>query len=194
MNTNQITWNILSSQTEDKRFTSIWSIFTFLYAAFISLAPIFMASTYNAISDMFTQRTMATTVNCKCYSHYITDPPYCCFCVFESLDCVVGLFHIEGLLCEVVSLALVPEKQDWNDQYRCFYALISWLWWRFTATWCGSLGYCDMCPDWFVVIDALTDSISYSHSFLLQYPHRLLLDHVLMKTLTGNNSHDIRPS
>lgn len=33
---------------------------------------------------------------------------YCGFSVFKVLDCVVGLFHVERLLHEVVSLALIP--------------------------------------------------------------------------------------
>lgn len=32
------------------------------------------------------------------------------FSVFKVLDCVVGLFHVERLLSEVVSLALIPGR------------------------------------------------------------------------------------
>lgn len=37
---------------------------------------------------------------------------YCGFSVFKGLDCVVSLFHVERLLHEVVSLALVPEREN----------------------------------------------------------------------------------
>lgn len=35
---------------------------------------------------------------------------YCGFSVFEGLDCVVCLFHVERLLHEVISLALIPGR------------------------------------------------------------------------------------
>lgn len=37
---------------------------------------------------------------------------YCGFSVFKGLDCVVCLFHVERLLHEVISLALIPGRYN----------------------------------------------------------------------------------